>query len=60
MTESMRMNVRQVIGFAEFVQPVGDAVGMHDSSVILREYESGVLPDVAVKDLGAKLLRLPP
>ena len=59
-TESMGMDVGQIVGLAEFVQPVGDAVGMHYSTIILRENESGVLPDVAVKDLGTKLFRLPP
>ena len=58
-TESMGMDVGQVVGFAEFVQPVGDAVGMHSRAIIFSEYESGILPDVTMTDLGAKLLCLP-
>ena len=58
-SERMGMDVGQVVGFIEFVQPVRDAVGMHYCAVILRENESGVLPDIAMIDLGAKLFRLP-
>ena len=44
----IRICVAKIVCFAELVQPVGDAVGMHYSTIILRENESGVLPDVAV------------
>lgn len=52
-TESMRMDVRQVIGFAEFVQPIRDTVGMHHSAIIFCKNKTGVLPDITRPNLGA-------
>ena len=55
MSEGVRMNVGQIVFFAEFVQPVGDAVRVHRRAVVLGEQEAGVLPDVCVTDFRPKL-----
>ena len=48
MSEGVRVNVRQIIFFAEFVQPVGDAVRVHGRAVVLGKQKSCILPDVCV------------
>ena len=58
-TESMGMNMGQIVGLAEFVQPVCDTVRMHGSSIILCEKESGILPDICVAHFRPQLLCLP-
>ena len=59
MTECVWVDVGQIVGFAEFIQPVCDAIRMHGSAVILCEKESGILPDICVAHFCPQLLRLP-
>ena len=56
MSEGVRVNVRQIIFFAEFVQPVGDAVRVHGRAVVLGKQKSRILPDVGVTDFLPKLI----
>ena len=46
MPESVRMDMGKIVGLAELVQPIGYAVRVYNSSVILCEYETGILPDM--------------
>ena len=55
-TEGVRMNVRQIIFFAELVQPVSDAVRVHRRAVVLGEQKSSILPDVCVTDFLPQLI----
>lgn len=55
-TEGMRVNVRQIIFFAEFVQPVGDAVRVHGRAVVLGKQKTCILPDVGVTNFLPQLL----
>ena len=56
MSEGVRVNVRQIVFFAEFVQPVGDAVRVHRRAVVLGEQKSCILPDVCMTDFLPKLI----
>ena len=49
MTKRMGIDMRQIMPFAEFAQPCGNAVRMHDLSVIPRKQKAGILPAVAVQ-----------
>lgn len=50
MAERMRIDMRQAMPFAEFIEPRGDAVRVHDLSVIPREQETLViLPPITVQ-----------
>lgn len=50
MAERMRIDMRQVMPFAEFIKPRGNAVRVHDLSVIPREQETFViLPPITVQ-----------
>lgn len=55
-TEGMWMDVWQIICGAEFVQPIGNAVRVHDRAVILGEEKSGVLPNVRMEQFCTQLL----
>ena len=56
MSEGVRVNVRQIVFLAEFVQPVGDAVRVHRRAVVLGEQKSCILPDVRMTDFLPKLI----
>ena len=50
MTKRMGIDMRQVMPFAEFIEPRGNAVRVHDLSVIPREQETFViLPPITVQ-----------
>ena len=59
MTECVGVDVGQIVGLAEFIQPVCDAVRVHGGAVILCEKEPGILPDVCVTHFRPQLLCLP-
>ena len=49
MTKRMGIDMRQIMPFAEFAQPCGNAVRVHNLSVIPRKQKAGILPAVAVQ-----------
>ena len=58
-TKCVWMNVREVMFLTEFAQPIGDAVWMQPTSVILCEDVAAVYPPVSLGKLHAKLFRFP-
>lgn len=58
MTESVRVNMRQSMPFAELCQPCGDAVRMHGSAIIPGKHETGIPPSVAIEHTELLLFRL--
>ena len=56
MPEGVGMVVWQIICCAELVQPIGNAVRVHDRAVILCEKKTGVLPNVRMEEFCAQLL----
>ena len=59
MPECVWVDVGQIVGLAEFIQPIRDTVRVHGGAVILCEKESGILPDICVAHFRPQLLRLP-
>ena len=57
MTKCVWMNVREVMLLAEFSQPIGDAVRVQPTSIILREDVAAVYPSVSLGKIHAKLFR---
>ena len=49
MTESVWIDMRQSMPFAELCQPCGDTVRMHGAAVIPGKHETGIPPSVAVE-----------
>lgn len=56
MTERMRIDMRQAMPSAEFIEPRGDAVRVHDLSVIPREQETFVILSPITVQLAQLLL----
>ena len=59
MTKCVRVNVREVMFLTEFAQPIGDAVWVQPTSVILCEDVAAVYPTISLGKLHAELFRFP-
>ena len=59
MSECVWMDMREVMLFAEFTQPVGNAVRVHPASVILCKDVAAINPAVSLRQPYAELFRFP-